>query len=143
MIYLEFKDAIKEGDGTRVLRCWKYFLLYFRATGHKNYCIEAFNFLALYYYVLPPQHFAEQMLWGRFINQAGKRGQNISADLHMEHLNRLCKDIVNHLGPNKSPKAILRAGKALGTILNNFDLITNTKVSSSHISPSFAEDLAL
>lgn len=48
MIYHEFKDAIKEGDGTRVLRCWKYFLLYFCATGHTDYCIEAFNFLALY-----------------------------------------------------------------------------------------------
>lgn len=26
MLFLEFKDAIREGDGTRVLRCWKYFL---------------------------------------------------------------------------------------------------------------------
>ena len=143
MIYLEFKDAVKEGDGTRVLRCWKYFLLFFRATGHTNYCIEAFNLLALYYCILP-QRFAEQMLWGRFINTVGKRGHNISADLHMEHLNRLCKDIVNHLGAVKSPKAILRAGKALGTVhdvLNNFDSITNSKVSASHTSPSIAEDL--
>ena len=49
MIYLEFKDVIKVGDDTRVLHCWKYFLMYLRATGHTNYCIEAFNFLALYY----------------------------------------------------------------------------------------------
>ena len=52
VIYLEFKDAIKEVEGTRVLHCWKYFLLYLCATGHTNYCIEAFNFLALYYYIL-------------------------------------------------------------------------------------------
>ena len=29
---VEFKDGIREGDGNRVLRCWKYFLLFFRAT---------------------------------------------------------------------------------------------------------------
>ena len=51
----EFKDAIKEGDG---LRCWKYFFP--RSTGHKNYCIEALNLLAQYYYTLPPQ-LVEQM----------------------------------------------------------------------------------
>lgn len=104
--------------------------------GIKNYCIEVFNFLALYYYVFT-QRFAEQMLWGCSINQGGKSGQNISADL--------CKDIMNHFGAVKSPKAISRAGKALGTVhevLNNFDSITNTNVSSSHTSPSLAEDLA-
>ena len=61
LLLLEFKDAIKEGDGTRVLRCWKYFLIIFWATGHKYYCIEAFIFLMQYYYTLPPRH-AEQML---------------------------------------------------------------------------------
>ena len=25
LLLLEFKDAIREGDGSRVLRCWKYF----------------------------------------------------------------------------------------------------------------------
>ena len=37
LMLLEFKDAIREGDGSRVLQCWKYFLLFFRATQHKNY----------------------------------------------------------------------------------------------------------
>ena len=32
LLLLEFKDGIREGDGNRVLRCWKYFLLFFRAT---------------------------------------------------------------------------------------------------------------
>ena len=48
LMLLEFKDAIREGDRNRVLRYWKYFLLFFRATQHKNYCIEAFNFLMHY-----------------------------------------------------------------------------------------------
>ena len=85
LLLLEFKDSIREGDGHRVLWCWKYFLLIFRAMQHKNYCIEALNLLLQYHYILP-QRYAEQMLWGHFINSEGGPGQ--SADLHMEHLNR-------------------------------------------------------
>ncbi|KAL5510365.1 hypothetical protein EMCRGX_G005898 [Ephydatia muelleri] len=106
LFLLEFKDAIREGDGTRVLRCWKYLLIIFRVTGHTNYCLEALNLLTQYYYTLPPRY-AEQMLWGRFVNSQGGPGQNISADLHMEHLNRLLKDAMTHLGANKTPQAIV------------------------------------
>ena len=31
LLYSEFKDAIKEGDGIRIMRVWKYFLLVFKA----------------------------------------------------------------------------------------------------------------
>eukprot|EP00731_Ephydatia_muelleri_P034358 Em0056g17a len=115
LLLLEFKDAIREGDGTRILQCWKYFFIIFRATRHKNYCIEAFNLFMQYYYTLPPRY-AEQMLWGRFINSEGGQGRNISADLHMEHLNHIVKDAVGHLGANKTPQAIMRASKALGAL---------------------------
>ena len=123
LLLMEFKDAIREGDGLRVLRCWKYFFLFFRATNHKNYCIEALHFLMQYYYLLP-RRYAEQMLWGRFVNTRGGLGNNISADLHMEHLNRLLKDMVSHLGANKTPCAILRASKALGILNTNTILET-------------------
>ena len=76
LLLLEFKDGIREGDGNRVLRCWKYFLLFFRATKHKNYCTEAFNIQMQYYYILP-KRYAEKMLWGRFINSEGGPGHNI------------------------------------------------------------------
>ena len=29
LFYLEYRDAIKEEDGTRVLRCWRYLLAIF------------------------------------------------------------------------------------------------------------------
>lgn len=144
LLYLEFKDAVREGDGLRVLRCWKFFFLLFRGTGHKNYCIEALHLLASYYYILPPRY-AAQMLWGRFINVHGKTGSNISADLHMEHLNRLCKDAISHLGANKTPSAISKAGKALGPlseIITNFDAITGTVVTKAHTRRSEEEDLS-
>ena len=126
LLLLEFKDAVREGDGTRLIRCWKYFLIIFRVTGHKNYCLEALHLLTQYYFTLPPQY-AEQMVWGRFVNSNGGQGNNISADLHMEHLNRLLKDAISLLGVNKTPQAILRASKALGVvkdILCQFDETT-------------------
>ena len=55
LLLLEFKDAVREGDGVRVLQCWKSFFLFFRGTGHKNYCLEAFNFLMQYHYTLTPR----------------------------------------------------------------------------------------
>eukprot|EP00731_Ephydatia_muelleri_P035780 Em0160g1a len=143
LLLLEFNDAIREGDGCRVLRCWKFLFLFFRAAGHKNYCIEAFHLLMQYYYTLTPRC-AEQMLWGRFVNSVGGPGHNISGDLHMEHLNRILKDTVSHLGANKTPKSIVRAAKALGPlkdILAEFDKITGVWFTSKHCRRSEKEDL--
>ena len=33
MLYLEFRDAVREGDGSRVMRCWKYLLPLFKVSG--------------------------------------------------------------------------------------------------------------
>ena len=62
----------------------------------------------------------------------------------MEHLNRLLKDTVSHLGANKTPKAIMRASKALGAlkdILVNFDQKHKVWSSGSHTHRSDTEDL--
>ena len=126
LLFLEFKDAIREGDGDRVLRCWKYFFLYFRATGHTNYCLEALNLLSHYNYLLPPRY-AEQLKWNRFVNTQGSPGANISADLHLEHLNRVCKEAIQHLGANKTPRAVSRIGKVAGIVsetLRHFDKVS-------------------
>ena len=32
LIYTEFSDAIREGDGEQVLQCWKFLMLIFKAT---------------------------------------------------------------------------------------------------------------
>ena len=81
---------------------WKYLFLIFKSSGHKNYSIEAFTMLSQYYFILSPQ-LAEQLKWSRFINNHGTCGKNISMDLHMEHLNRLCQTAIEG---NKSEKAI-------------------------------------
>ena len=144
LLYMLLRDAIKEGDGDRVLLVWKFLLLIFDASNRKNYTIEAFTLLAQYYLVLPPR-LAEQLKWSRFINVHGLVGHNISCDLHMEHLNRVAKTAVEGLGANKSEKAIVRVGKTVGTLsaaTENFDNQHHVPAdSASHSKKSSAKDL--
>jgi len=121
--YLEFADGIREGDGERVLRCWRYLLPICLGSGRTNYSCEILNMLFQHSFALPPR-LSAQLLWSPFINVHGEPGKNIPADLHMEHLNRLAKDAIRSQGANKTNRAISRVGKAVGTlapVLNQFD----------------------
>ncbi len=60
--YLQYADAIQEGDGERVLRCWRYLLLIFKSSGRKNYSIEALRMLNQYYHESTPRQSA-QLIW--------------------------------------------------------------------------------
>ena len=55
LLLLELKDAIREGDGLRILRCWKVMLMYFTYAGHRNYQHEAFYTLSLVNAIASPQ----------------------------------------------------------------------------------------
>lgn len=107
LLYLHFRDAIKEGDGDRVLRSWRYFLPMLVKTGRKNYVKEALLFLCSVMFVPSP-------LSHRFVNTKGGAGHNIPADLHNEHLHRVCKTAVKSLGSNKTKKVFNELGKLLG-----------------------------
>ena len=113
LMYMEFSDSIREGDGLRIIRCWRYLMLIFKATQRKCYSIEAFNLLCQYHFFFSERQ-AQQLLWSRCVNTHGLSGRNIPADLFMEHLNRLCKIAVANLGPNKTPNGLLRAGRSAG-----------------------------
>ena len=144
LLLLEFKDAVREGDGDRDLLVWKYFMLLFKATGRKNYAIEALTLLSQYHLTLPPS-LAEQLKWSRFVNVHGIAGHNISCDLHMEHLNRLVKTAVEGLGANKTWKAISRVGRGIGmlaAVTSSFDKDVGVPVpSGKHSDKSKNADL--
>ena len=144
LLFLEFKDSIREGDGDRDMRAWKYFLLIFKAAGRKNYAIEALTMLTQYHITLPPR-LAEQLKWSRFINTHSTTAHNISCDLHMEHMNKIAKVAIDGLRANKSEKAITRVGKAIGTMtstLDNFDTINDVpEESGAHSMKSNEKDL--
>ena len=140
--YLEYDDAIKEGDVERVFRCWKYLLPIFVNSGRKNYSIEALLLLCQHEYLLPPQQ-AKRLLYSRFVNTRGIQGRNIPADLHNEHLNKACKNAIGGLGSNLSTERIQMVGRSLGTlvpILDSFDIENNVSKSYGHHAPVSSEE---
>ena len=144
--YLEFRDAIKEGDGVRVLRCWKYMIPIFSASGNTNYACEATNLVLQHMYTLSPR-LSAQLLWSRFVNVHGRPGKNIPVDLHMEHLNKIAKGAIRFQGSNTSEKAITHVGRAIGTLaplLDNFDEMNQVlKYSSGQKRPTALKDIEI
>ena len=72
LFYLEYCDAIKEGDGGRVLRCWKYLVPLFFNSRRTNYSKEALLLLCQHKYLLTPRQ-AKQLLYSRFVNTKGQK----------------------------------------------------------------------
>lgn len=146
LLYKCFADSIREGDGKRILCCWKFLMLIFKAAKRKNYAIEALNLLGQYHFFLSHRQ-REQLLWSRCVNTHGISGRNIPGDLYLEHLNRLCKSAVSDLGANKTPAAFERAGKCLGVLdklSTEFDKSLGvSEVYSTHSLPNDAKDMRM
>ncbi len=144
--YMEYSDAIREGDGGRMLRCWRYLLPMFRSSGRKNYALESLNLLVQHDFTLSPKQ-ATKLIWSRFVNTMGLKGTNISNDLHMEHLNRLIKTSISGLGANKTVNYIMKVSKVLhvlSPVLNNFDTENEVAhVSGRHQKASEMKDMRI
>ena len=144
LLYLEYRDAVGEGAGFRVARCWKFWLPLFKVSDKKNYSIEALQTIYNYEFILSDMH-AQQWLHSRFVNTQGRPGCNIPADEHQEHLNRVCKDSISHLGANKTKESIIRVGKCVGMIskvTENFDKqFCVAKTSGKHTVSSSKKDM--
>ena len=115
LIWKSYHDASREGDGERVLLIWKFLMIIFRLSNRRNYTKEAIVLLLQYHYILPEQK-AAQLAYSRFVNTQGRVGQNIPSDLHMEHLNRRLKTVLNHLSSNIQPTTIAKAAKSIGVV---------------------------
>ena len=134
---LKYQDAIREGDGIRVLDCWNYLMILFKGTGRTNYALEAFITLANCKWILPDRQMM-QVKYSRFINTRGLPGCNIPCDLYMEHLNRIVKSCIHHLGANKIEKTIQHVGKIISPIddiLSAYDEENDVTLPSIHHSP--------
>jgi len=143
LLLLEFKDAIREGDGPRILRCYKALLLYYRFAKHYNYCKEAFRTLATVNALATPR-VAQQITWSRVVNVNGRPGHNIPVDLENEHLNRSLKDAITGVGANVTQKSIIQCGKSLNSVmkvLSSFDKENNLhREAANHSAPSTEKD---
>ena len=109
-----FTDACKEGDGERVIRCWKLCMLHFHAERKTKYALEALR-LQFQLVTLQP-NLVHQLTWGRFVNTHGGKGQNYPCDLHNEHVNKLYKEIIENMGANFTEFASTRAARAVSSL---------------------------
>ena len=79
------------------------------------------------------------------MNMHGLPGRNICCDLHMEHLNRQCKNCLSALGSNIADASVTSIGKCIGKtvkVKRNFDVNTNVSTrSDSHTSKSSKKDM--
>jgi L1 cell adhesion molecule like protein len=144
LFLMEFADGVKEGDGNRIIRCWKYFLLLFKANGRKNYATEALNLLIQLNFTLSPR-MAAQLKWNRTVNVHNRPGKNISSDLHMEHLNRTAKTALAGIGSNVADESIVRIGRAIKILCDTMHCFDRqhgiTEVSGAHSQCSNKKDV--
>ena len=111
-LVMEFRDAWHEGDGERVLRCWKLFLPHFKVAGCTKYSLEALK-LQINRGITFSPNLAHQVMWNRFVNVRGGAGNNIPCDLYNEHINKLLKHIICNMGSNLTESALQRAARSV------------------------------
>jgi len=131
--------------GERLIRCWKFFMLHFKADGRTKYAVEAFNLLVQVKATLTPQ-MAHRLVWNWMCNPKGGEGKNVQLDLHNEHLNRVFKDI-NTFRVNISPTSVSRSSQAIGPMMDMLKAVDTTlhmkTPSGRHIGPNIKLDFEL
>ena len=146
LLLLELRDAVHEGDGSRVIRCWKYMLLHWCHAKHSKYCLEALHLIGAIN-ATATERIAHELTWCRFINTRGVPGANMPVDLFMEHLNRTLNDYLHGLGANVSEATIIQTSKSLCnlmTVSSHFDAISGIHPESIyHTSRCYGKDLKL
>ena len=145
VLLLQMKDTAAQGDGDRNLINQKLLLSVFKSLGaFSKYAIEMFVSIAQIEALLTPR-LSEQFKWGFYVNWKGGEGNNIEDDLAQEIMNRIVKDIVNHMGANKTVPSITKVCKAASGI---HEIVTNAdanflnihETSSKHTIRSAADD---
>lgn len=147
MLYHNFCDAVSEGDGQRIIRCWKFFLLFLKMDGQRSckYALEGLTIMCQINAFLSPRD-AHRLIWNRSVKAKSGMGGNIPLDLALEHYNRVLKEVIKKMGPNASnEKAVNRFCKAIGVtkqLMDNFDLDCQLlKRSGHHVAKKAIGDL--
>ena len=133
---LQLKDTAAEADGDRNLINQKLLSLIFKSLGtYSKYAIEMFVSIAQMECLLTPRLSAE-FKWGFFTNWIGSYGHNIEDDLVQEITNRLSKNMVQRMGPNKtisSRNKLTKAVNGMATVIESYDQgLSVTKFSVQH-----------
>lgn len=142
LLFMNYLDAVAEGDGDRIIRQYKYLMLICKADGHsKNYALECLHLLFQVFALLTPRD-AHRLIWNRGVNNHNTTGTNIALDIEVEMSNLHLKQAIKNLGVNVTENAVLRickAEKSCRQLLSNVDKEIKRKSRSkahSHKSPT-------
>ena len=108
----DINDAIKEGDGERLMRLYKVALLIFKCYGCTKYAYITLLLLVKVNALLTEKK-ADQLVNNRFFSTHGNKGKNIPLDLKMEQLNNLLKAMLKILGSNLNEKSTHRIARSI------------------------------
>ena len=106
-------DAVRENDGDRMIRHWRYDLLEFYEQHHPKYFICAHRLLTDVNGGTS-ERIKHQLKWNRTVNNRGGLGHNIEMDLQMEFFNREYKEAVKSAGGNLTTDTIARHSQMVG-----------------------------
>lgn len=109
---MEFNDAIKEGDGDRLIDLYKLCLLLYKADGHTKYSYVVLLHLLKVTAILSPFE-ANALKWNRFYNKHGGKGKKIPLDLKKERQNKVLRTMWRALGANINESSASRVANAL------------------------------
>ena len=110
--FIEFQDAIKEGDIFRCNICLKMMIPFFYGhSARSKYFVECIDYILKTEVLLPPL-LAMRCRLGSFVNPHGGAGNNKPADMQQENNILVLKDVIKGLGAGKTDKAIVRASLA-------------------------------
>lgn len=107
------KDAVKENDGMRMIRHWKFDSLDFYEKNHPKYLIYAHRLLTNIAGGTS-ERLRHQLVWNRTVNIQGGRGKNIPKDLYNEYLNKEYKENSRDAGGQLTDATIARHSQMLG-----------------------------
>lgn len=110
----DMQDAIKEGDGERLMPLYRVALLYYKVYGYTHYAYSTLLLTVQLNATLSPR-MAHSVTWNRFFSGKGGKGRNIPLDLHLEQLNNFLKSFLKGVGSNLTDSTALRISKYLET----------------------------
>lgn len=115
LLLQDINDAIREGDGERLVNLYRITLLLYKCYGRTKYSFTTLLFLTKVKAILPLEK-ANNLIWNRFCNTQGKKGKNLSLDLRLEQKNNLLKACLKVLGSNFSEDSAQRIARSIGQI---------------------------
>lgn len=144
--FMNFLDAVAEGDGDRIIRQYKFLLVRCKIDGQhsKNYALECLYLMFQIHSLLTPRD-AYRVIWNRGVNNHCSKGTNIPLDLEQELSNNYVKQCIKNLGVNVTEAAVTRickAEKSCRNMLANIDKeLSRSRKSGKHTHKSNNNDL--